>query len=57
MKKCVLFFTLLILALLLAVLTDNKERFELLDEVVFSENNIDSLLAEEQGQIEELCTE
>jgi hypothetical protein len=57
MKKCVIFFTLLIIALLIAVFTDNKERLELLDDVVLSENNIDNLLAEEQGQISELCTE
>jgi len=57
MKKCVIFFTLLILALLFAVFTDNKDRLELLNEVVLTENNIDNLLAEEQGQISELCTE
>ncbi|MBT8182624.1 MAG: hypothetical protein KJO53_13670 [Eudoraea sp.] len=57
MKKCVIFFTLLIIALLFAVFTDNKDRLELLDDVVLSENSIDNLLAEEQGQISELCTE
>lgn len=57
MKRCVIFFTLLILVILLAVLTDNKERSVLVDEVVLAGNNIDYLLAEDQGQIEELCTE
>ncbi|MGB5227308.1 hypothetical protein [Eudoraea sp.] len=57
MKKCVIFFILLIFALLFAVLTENKERLELIDEVVLTENNMDHLLAEDQGQIAELCTE
>lgn len=52
MKKCVIFFTLLILALLLAVLTDNKENMELLDEMVYTETNIDTLLSEDQAQRE-----
>ncbi|WP_019671271.1 hypothetical protein [Eudoraea adriatica] len=45
MKKCVIFFILLILALLLAVHTDKNEHFELLDEVVVTENGVDNLLA------------
>lgn len=49
MKKCVIFFTLLILAILLAVLTDNKEHSVNVDEVVLGENNIDQLLAEDLG--------
>ncbi len=53
MKKCIIFFTLLILALLLAVLTENKERSVLVDEVVLEGNNIDHLLAEEKGEIAE----
>lgn len=57
MKKCVIFFILLIFALLFAVLTENKERLELIDEVVLTENNMDHLLAEDQGQLAELCTE
>jgi len=45
MKKCVIFFILLILALLLALFTDKNEHFELLDEVVVTENNVDKILA------------
>jgi len=57
MKKCVIFFTFLILVILLAVLTDNNERSVLVDEVALAGNNIDHLLAEEQAEIAELCTE
>ncbi len=46
MKKCVILFTLLILALLLAVFTDEKEHVDLLDEVVITENSLDKLLVE-----------
>ena len=46
MKKCVILFTLLILALLLAVFTDEKEHVDLPDEVVITENSLDKLLVE-----------
>ncbi|WP_297705178.1 hypothetical protein [uncultured Eudoraea sp.] len=57
MKKCVIFFTLLILALLLAVLTENMERSVVVDEVVLAGNSVDHRLAEEQTEIAELSPE
>ena len=51
MKKCVIFFILLILTLLFAVFTDNEELLELPDEVVLTENNIENILAEDQHQL------
>jgi len=50
MKKCVIFFAFLILAILLAVLTENKERSVTIDEIVLGENNINQLLADDQSQ-------
>lgn len=57
MKKCIIFFTLLILALLFAVLTDNNDSLALLDDVVYTENGVDNLLPEDHSHIAELCTE
>jgi len=57
MKKCVIFFTLLILALLLAVLTENMERSVVVDEVVLAGSSVDHRLAEEQTEIAELSPE
>ena len=53
MKKCVIFFILLILALFFAVFTDNEELLELPDEVVLTENSIENILAEDQHQLTE----
>lgn len=53
MKKCIIFFALLILALLFAVFTDNEELLELPDEVALTENSIKNILAEEQQQLTE----
>jgi hypothetical protein len=50
MKKCVIFFAFLVLAILFAVLTDNKEHSVRIDEIVLGENNINQLLADDQGQ-------
>jgi preprotein translocase subunit SecG len=50
MKKCIIFFAFLVLALLLAVLTENKERSVRIDEIVLGENNSNQLLADDRGQ-------
>jgi len=48
MKKCVIFFTLLIIALMIAVLAEGDRNVDLNEDVVMGKNNIDNLLVTER---------
>lgn len=47
MKKCILMFTLLVLALMVAVLMENENEIVLRDSLLLGENNIENALLEQ----------
>ncbi len=47
MKKCILMFVLLVLALLLAIFMENENEIVLRDSLLLGENNIENALLEQ----------
>lgn len=47
MKKCILMFTLLVLALMVAVLMENENEIVPRDSLLLGENNIENVLLEQ----------